>query len=222
MPKIFSEDDKKQLREKMLKEGLRLLETKSCREISVDEVAASAGIAKGTFYHFFTSKESYFYEIMMMIRDRNRVGMLNLFQNLEPSKELVRDYLYYRYTNLKTVYDYFSLEEIKAIQEKISKDDQEDDSVVLAERLFSLSKGNHREVHAPVVINLLNIAAVAAANRNLLEEGYYQETIFVLADAVAGYVFDNKPVSSSMEKMNLEYLEAAMSKNPEKQRLNDL
>lgn len=64
MPKIFSEKDRQIIRDKLLEIGQESLKQKSYRDISLDEVTAKAGIAKGTFYNFFSSKELYFYEIM--------------------------------------------------------------------------------------------------------------------------------------------------------------
>lgn len=59
MPKIFSESDKEIIRNKLLEEGIKALETKHYRNISLDDITSSMGIAKGTFYHFFLQKRDF-------------------------------------------------------------------------------------------------------------------------------------------------------------------
>lgn len=60
MPKIFSDTDKDYIRNALLENGRKALETSNYKTISVADIAAATGIAKGTFYNFFSSKESFF------------------------------------------------------------------------------------------------------------------------------------------------------------------
>ncbi|MBN2350940.1 MAG: TetR/AcrR family transcriptional regulator [Spirochaetales bacterium] len=57
MPRIFKDTDKAIIREKLVIEGKKLLQRYGLKKTSIEELARSAGIAKGTFYHFFESKE---------------------------------------------------------------------------------------------------------------------------------------------------------------------
>jgi AcrR family transcriptional regulator len=66
MPRIFKEADKTAIREKLVNEGKRLFQRYGIRKTSVEELATSVGIAKGTFYHFFESKE----DLCLAIFDR--------------------------------------------------------------------------------------------------------------------------------------------------------
>lgn len=56
MPVIFSEEDKKQLTLQIHRNAIALFEQKGIKKTSIEELAASVGIAKGTFYHFYRSK----------------------------------------------------------------------------------------------------------------------------------------------------------------------
>lgn len=87
MAKIFKEDEREVIRAKLLDAGLQLLK-KDYRSISITEITASIGIAKGTFYNFFSSKEKFFYEIMIKIRDGNWVEMIEYFKNGNVGSEL--------------------------------------------------------------------------------------------------------------------------------------
>lgn len=57
MPRIFSEDDRQAIRRTLLDAGRKQFLRFGIRRTNVADLAATAGIAKGTFYHFFTSKE---------------------------------------------------------------------------------------------------------------------------------------------------------------------
>lgn len=188
MPKIFSEADREKIRVNLLKNGRSMLEKKRYKDISVAEIAAESGIAKGTFYNFFGSKEDFFYEVMLLIRDDNRKELLALIEN--PSRDAVAETMYKRYTTTKTIYDYFEPEELKIIFRRLPGKVQESDanSIELAERLISLCIDNEN-IKPEVVVNLMNIAGSAAANREFLIQEHYDATISVIANAIADYIY---------------------------------
>lgn len=188
MPKIFSEDDRESIRKNLLENGREMLEIKSYKDISVAEIAGESGIAKGTFYNFFGSKEEFFYEVMLLIRDNNRNELMKAAE--VPSRDAIYNALYKRYTTTKTVYDYFTPEEMKIIFRRLPEKMKEADenSVELARKIISACTDN-KKVKAEVVVNLMNIAASASANREFLIEKHYRETISVLANAVADYIY---------------------------------
>jgi len=64
MPAIFSERDKGDLYERMIAEGCRLVQERGIRKLRVEDVTRAVGIAKGTFYSFFPSKERFVYAMM--------------------------------------------------------------------------------------------------------------------------------------------------------------
>jgi AcrR family transcriptional regulator len=60
---VFSEDDRQAIRRSLLQQGRKLFLRYGLRKTNVDELARAAGIAKGTFYRFFDSKEELCLEI---------------------------------------------------------------------------------------------------------------------------------------------------------------
>jgi AcrR family transcriptional regulator len=64
MPKGFSENEKKMIRERLLEQGGRLFAAYGLKKTTVDEVAAAAGISKGAFYLFWPSKEALFMDVV--------------------------------------------------------------------------------------------------------------------------------------------------------------
>lgn len=188
MPRIFSEEDRSIIKNKMISEGIAQLATKSYKSISLDEITASVGIAKGTFYNFFSSKEHFFYEVMQQIKEDNRVELYALIEQGCPSKERVYACLSNRYLNKKTVYHYFTLDEMKLILRRIPEGDYKNDSTQFAEILLE-KMGIQKKNVSEVVVNLFHVLAMTASNRNLLESKAYEETISVLCHALTDYIY---------------------------------
>ncbi len=63
MPRIFSEQDREAIRNALIAAGKDQFQRAGLRKTSVEELARAAGIAKGTFYHFFESKEDLCFSI---------------------------------------------------------------------------------------------------------------------------------------------------------------
>ncbi len=63
MPRIFSDADRQTIRRSLLDAGRKSFVRFGIRKTNVEELATTAGIAKGTFYHFFESKEDLCMEI---------------------------------------------------------------------------------------------------------------------------------------------------------------
>lgn len=64
MPAIFLPEDKKRIREQLLSEGRQMMLERGITKTNIDELAFSTGIAKGTFYRFFPSKQDFILEII--------------------------------------------------------------------------------------------------------------------------------------------------------------
>ncbi len=63
MPR-FSDTEKEMIREKLLREGERLFVAHGVKKVTVDDLVQAAGIAKGSFYAFYTNKEHLYMDII--------------------------------------------------------------------------------------------------------------------------------------------------------------
>lgn len=64
MPRPFSEGEREAILAALLERGRRLFAAQGLRKTSIEELTAAAGISKGAFYLFFTSKEELFFELL--------------------------------------------------------------------------------------------------------------------------------------------------------------
>ncbi len=191
MPRIFSDEDRAAIRRKLLDLGLRELERGGFRKCAVEELAASAGIAKGTFYRFFPSKEAFFYEVMLAIRDGNRDMMRRALLDPAVDRRAVADFLFERYTTVKTVFDYFTMDEMNIVFRKLpgKRAESESQSESFLAELLAGMRGVNKDIDKHIVLSVLNILAMSASNATLVISGDKAATIRYLADGLARYMF---------------------------------
>lgn len=79
MAKPFNKPEKERIREKLLSAGLIRFARQGVRAVRIDDLAQDVGIAKGSFYAFFKSKEDLF---MAMALDRESMHRKDMRQLL--------------------------------------------------------------------------------------------------------------------------------------------
>nr|UWI50567.1 TetR/AcrR family transcriptional regulator [Clostridioides difficile] len=169
MTKIFDENDKNIIKENLMKLGLEALENGGYKAASIEAIARQAGIAKGTFYNFFQSKESFFFEIMLLMRDKNRQEFFELISDkANLNKESFEDFLFRRYAISKNIYHYFTTDELNIIFRKMPKQLSitNIDSTNFATELFSHVENINTEINNEVVVNIMNIMGSYSADKD--------------------------------------------------------
>ncbi len=61
----FSEKEKERIESELIKQASVYLKDSSYSKIRVEDLTSAVGISKGAFYHFYNSKEDFFYEVMV-------------------------------------------------------------------------------------------------------------------------------------------------------------
>lgn len=89
MPRAFTETEKQHLQAKLKNEGYALFSRYGLKKTTVEEIARAAGIAKGSFYIFFSNKEELFIEIMEDLEQELRSSLLREIktEHLEPKEQ---------------------------------------------------------------------------------------------------------------------------------------
>ena len=64
MPKIFTDEEREGKRVQMFRAGLDLIKKNGYTHASVEKIAEAAGLGKGTFYNFFSSKEDFMAQLI--------------------------------------------------------------------------------------------------------------------------------------------------------------
>jgi AcrR family transcriptional regulator len=92
MPKAFSDEDKERIRGRLLEAGRKRFTRYGVKKTTIEELAGAAGIAKGSFYLFFDSKEDLYVELLAraMPEVEKRVYGRSLAAADDPREAIVR------------------------------------------------------------------------------------------------------------------------------------
>ncbi len=63
MPKIVTEQDKESAKDLMIEKTTELIKSKGLKKVTVGEIVKSCGIATGSFYLYYNSKEELLYDL---------------------------------------------------------------------------------------------------------------------------------------------------------------
>lgn len=91
MPK-FSQEDRKKIYQTLFEQGELLFTQRGFFNVTAEEIALSAGIAKGTFYHFFDNKEHLYMVINNHLQKKIFENMKGIIQG--PNIQTQREKLY--------------------------------------------------------------------------------------------------------------------------------
>ena len=151
MPKIFTEDNKEDLRIKLLDNGFNMLKTGGLSAVNIDKLTENTYIAKGTFYNLFENKSEFIYHMMIHERNRAKDNLLShLNDNGKLTKDSLRDYLLWLSAENPNVFAYLTDSEKKRLVASWSDkyiEDENNDSKTM-HTLISLLDNTYK-IHHP-------------------------------------------------------------------------
>lgn len=84
MGRAFTEKDRATIRARLLDSAAELFGRYGLKKTAVDDIVKAAGVAKGTFYQFFPSKEALYFEILDALEDEIQQPMLARLNKIKP------------------------------------------------------------------------------------------------------------------------------------------
>ncbi len=121
MPQIFDKDGRDRVRMQLLETGFELIKQYGMKKTSVSEIAKKTGIATGTFYNFFPSKEEFIYQLVVCKRQSIKVAFEELTSDGKADREKFRSFLKKIYLEDNDVFQYLSDEEIDILRSRWKK-----------------------------------------------------------------------------------------------------
>ena len=89
MPKAFTPDEKKAIRTALMEKGLTHFSKYGIRAARISDICTEVGIAKGSFYAFFPSKEDLFMTIANARDVEHKQGITTFLENAEGEPTVV-------------------------------------------------------------------------------------------------------------------------------------
>ncbi len=188
---IFNDGTREKMRIQLLETGFASIKLHGLKKTSVTDVANSAGIASGTFYKFFDSKEEFVYQIVVYKRGKIKEYFRELAKNGRLDKEAFRKVLTKVTLEDNNLFDHLDEREMKMLTarwpEEYWKNDSNDE--MTAEWLLNSLDGVRRDINMKVFVNLFKSLSLIRYGRSKMYEEQYEETIGIYIDAIIRYVF---------------------------------
>lgn len=190
MPANFTEEQRRQIREKLIAIGYDMIREIGLKKMKVSMIAERADIATGTFYHFFDSKESY---VNTLLQKQDQEMAQKLTDMLLPSGKISLDQAIHLFRDSfrpennilmeLTLDDWIWLKSHRAKDGLFSKvhDQQE------ARQYLACVEGLRPDLDIRILINFFKTIYSMAQNRDTFIEDVFETNIDMIFDCIYRY-----------------------------------
>lgn len=191
MPKLaLSEEQKENQRKVLLAKGKELMLRYGIKKTTVDDIVNACGIAKGTFYLYFNSKEDFFCRLITEINQH----FFSMAEKLiiESSEAELRSKIKAFFENIFNIPElafYFrEHQSICELTERMSADSFTDNETSMIGNLLMLGKIDTTKIKAEIVHNYIHIIFLAKTSDLMIEE-YRKPLVSALIVLLVDYIF---------------------------------
>lgn len=192
MPQIFDKAGRDRVRTQLLETGFELIKQYGMKKTSVSGIAKKTGIATGTFYSFFPSKEEFIYQLVVYKRQSVKAAFEELTAEGKADRERFRQYLRRIYFEDNDVFQYLSDEEIDILKsrwkEEYWKNKKNDEQT--SQWIFECLSGLKKDVNWKVFANFTKSISLIRHGKDKLYGEEYETTIEMFIDAIINYLFE--------------------------------
>jgi|SRR5690554_573392 len=193
MPKSFSPAEIELIRKKLIEKGKTLFSKYGLKKTNISDLTKAVGIAQGSFYKFYNSKEELFFEILEReeaIRDQL---LHEAISSAETTREILYKLLKKSFTFIDTNPFYRSLYESKAYDLLIRKLSPEtlnrhaqNDTAYFTPYIKELQdKQEIIKTNPEVIVGLFRALVLISFHKDEIGEEIYPQVIEVLSAVVA-------------------------------------
>jgi AcrR family transcriptional regulator len=191
---IFPLEKRERIRTTMLEVGTKLIKQEGMQNLTVSEVSKQTGIGKGTFYHFYKSKEIFIYEVILynkenIFREINRIIEVNDGINRKNFKKL---FYMFSFAGENNIISSITMEDEIWLAKKLPKEYifnlQKEEEIV--QSILDHTIGCRENINYHVLANMMKIIAIAVENKELLHQDVLAENISLIFMQLLDYVFE--------------------------------
>jgi AcrR family transcriptional regulator len=194
MPKIFTEKEKEIIRNTLIEKGREFFSIYGIKKTSITELTKAAGIAQGTFYTFFDSKEELYFEILELEEAKIDEQFVEKILRSSPSaKEAIKKTikgtfeLLEKDPFLRRIYDSSDYEiMVRKLPPEKLENHRKNDTIRVLDIIMNVQQKDEL-IDAPpeVVSGLLRGILLSFLYKEEIGEEVYPEVIDLMADVVA-------------------------------------
>lgn len=194
MPKVYTDEKRIEIKEQLMTAGIELIKKYGMKKMNIEEITKKVGIAQGTFYNFFKSKEIFVCEIARAYQQKINDRMDQIVQSKGGlSREDVRSF--YRTIFLddeNSVYRYLSREDIQTLITHLPAgyiNDMSSSRDAIA-KVFEKVKNRKELCDVDLIFNMIQLLNLAVENKDLLSEAAFEKTIDKILDNLLNEIFE--------------------------------
>ncbi len=191
MPTAFTDEELEHIRSALIQAGIRLSKELGLQKMSVEKLTAAVGIAKGSFYMFFGSKEDFILEVAEYTGAQTQKMLLSRLNGRRKMSahefmEFFSEYLHsdFDLMNGLTVEDFFWLK--KHIKKQVLFDP--DEQIKIAELWLSLINDVRPGVDAGTFVNLIKSIYAIREHGDTMVKASMESSVQVLLRTIEVYV----------------------------------
>lgn len=191
MPAGFTEKEQERIKEELFRTGIRLIKELGVQRTTVDKLTKNSGIAKGSFYLFYASKEEYLYALMEYTNGKTREMLERKLagrarMTTKEFFELFREYLAsdYDLMNRMTMDDFLWLKKHMEGYQLFNPALQ----IEMVKQWLLLMADARTDVDCGTVMNLMKAIYAMREHRDALVEDSLENSIEIILRTLEAYI----------------------------------
>lgn len=191
-PIIFKNEGRERAKNTMYENGYKLIIKHGIKKTLVEDITKVTGIAKGTFYNFFESKELFIYEIIMYKRScvKSKLNQI-ILEKGKLDRESLKNFIIDLTFGDNNIYNYLNDEDIAGLELKVpsSTSSKAFDQDIALMILNSIDIGDRNNCDYKIIANYIKILSLVVSNKKKLNDEVLQPTIDLIINSVLDYIY---------------------------------
>ncbi len=196
MPRAFTQSGKDKIRLRLLQRGREYFIKYGLKKTSIEDLTRTVGIAKGSFYKFFDSKEALFLAIHEESEWKIREDVLRKLETIKDPIEKLRSFFKSSFLILEDdplLRMVFNKEEFENLTSFLSSEQYEEhyrQDILFMENLFKQWQGDGviRHLDVATISNLIVSTYYIVLQKEALGEEMYAKVTDMLSECLANYL----------------------------------
>ena len=193
MPKTFTVKEKEIIRKTLINKGKELFSKYGLKKTSITELTNTAGIAQGTFYNFFDSKEELYFEILEQEESNSAKYLENIVKSSKSSKESIKKIIkctFNLFEKNQFIRRIFESKDYDLMLRKLPnnklENHQKNDSLRVLNTIMNMKQKDELIDTSPEVIaGLLRGISILSFHQDEIGREIYPEVVDLLAEIVS-------------------------------------